>query len=207
MPATSNLNSRNMVESSLGIKISKDFGKYVGVPIITDARDKKAFDYLIEKVREKLAGWKAKTLSMAGRCTLISSVSVAMPTHVMQCCLLPSKTCAELDRINRNFLWGDTSTKKKLHLIKWDSISRPKDEGGLGIKRSRCRNKALLAKRLWAFRLGSIETWAVTLRNKYSPTRSRSCRKSIPWKSLQQATSICDAGMGHLIQNGHTIKF
>jgi hypothetical protein len=119
----------------------------------------------------------------------------------------PSKTCAELDKLNRNFLWGDTSAKKKLHLIKWDSISRPKEEGGLGIKRSRCRNKALLAKRLWEFRLGSVENWAVALRNKYSPTRSTLCRKSISWKSLQQATPICDKGMGHLIQNGRTIKF
>jgi hypothetical protein len=80
-----------MVKSELGIKISKDFGKYLGVPIITDARDKKAFEFLIEKVRDKLAGWKAKTLSMAGRCTLINSVSSAIPTHVMQCCLLHPK--------------------------------------------------------------------------------------------------------------------
>ncbi|GMY29704.1 putative RNA-directed DNA polymerase [Fagus crenata] len=137
-----------MVKSELGIKVSNNFGKYLGVPIIADARDKKAFEFLIEKVRDKLAGWKAKTLSMAGRCTLINSVSSAIPTHVMQCCLLPSKTCVELDKLNRNFLWGDSSAKKKLHLIKWDSVSRPKEEGGLGIKRSRCRNKALLAKRL-----------------------------------------------------------
>jgi hypothetical protein len=207
MPATTSPSNIAMVKSELGIKVSNNFGKYLGVPIITDARDKKAFEFIIEKVRDKLAGWKAKTLSMAGRCTLINSVSSAIPTHVMQCCLLPSKTCAELDKLNRSFLWGDSSAKKKLHLIKWDSVSRPKEEGGLGIKRSRCRNKALLAKRLWDFRLGSVENWAVALRNKYSPTRSRVCRKSISWKSLQQATPICDKGMGHLIQNGRTIKF
>jgi hypothetical protein len=91
MPANTNPSCKIMVENELGFKISKDFGKYLGVPIITDARDKKAFEYLIEKVREKLAGWKAKTLSMAGRCTLINSVSSAIPTHVMQCCLLPLK--------------------------------------------------------------------------------------------------------------------
>uniref|UniRef100_A0A2N9F7H7 Reverse transcriptase domain-containing protein n=1 Tax=Fagus sylvatica TaxID=28930 RepID=A0A2N9F7H7_FAGSY len=207
MPATTSPSNIAMVKSELGIKVSNNFGKYLGVPIITDARDKKAFEFIIEKVRDKLAGWKAKTLSMAGRCTLINSVSSAIPTHVMQCCLIPSKTCAELDKLNRNFLWGDSSAKKKLHLIKWDSVSRPKEEGGLGIKRSRCRNKVLLAKRLWDFCLGSVENWAVALRNKYSPTRSRVCRKSISWKSLQQATPICDKGMGHLIQNGRTIKF
>uniref|UniRef100_A0A2N9IHI9 Reverse transcriptase domain-containing protein n=1 Tax=Fagus sylvatica TaxID=28930 RepID=A0A2N9IHI9_FAGSY len=207
MHASTNPSRIAMVESELGFKISKEFGKYLGVPIITDARDKHAFDYLIEKVRDKLAGWKAKTLSMAGRCTLINSVSSAIPTHVMQCCLLPPKVCANLDKLNRNFLWGDTSAKKKIHLMKWDLISRPKDEGGLGIKRSRCRNKALLAKRMWALRLGSEDVWALSLRNKYPPTRSRFCQKSITWKSLKQANHICDKGMGHLIQNGRTIKF
>jgi hypothetical protein len=26
------------------------------------------------------------------------------------------------------FLWGDTIERKKLHLIKWETVSRPKDE-------------------------------------------------------------------------------
>ena len=79
---------------------------YLGVPIVVDGRDKHAFDFLIENIQAKLAGWKARTLSLAGRCTLINSVTLAIPTHVMQCCLLPNPICKKLDKLNRDFLLG-----------------------------------------------------------------------------------------------------
>ena len=53
---------------------------------------------------------------MADRFTLINSVTTAIPTHIMQCTLLPTKICKEIDKLNRNFLWGDFDSKKKLHL-------------------------------------------------------------------------------------------
>jgi hypothetical protein len=142
------------LESELGLKISNSFGKYLGVPIIVDRRDKRAFDFIIEKIRGKLAGWKARTLSLAGRCTLIQSITTAIPTHIMQCTMLPGKICNELDKLNRNFLWGDTLEKKKIHLLKWDTVTRPKVEGGLGIINCKCHNKALLAKRAWSLSFG-----------------------------------------------------
>ena len=122
------------LEEELGLKISNSFSKYLEVPIIVDGRDKTAFDFVIDRVKDKLVGWKARTLSLAGHCTFIQAVTTAIPTHIMQCAMLPGKVCKELDKMNRNFLWGDSIEKKKLHLINWETVSRPKDEGGLGIK-------------------------------------------------------------------------
>uniref|UniRef100_A0A2N9F2I1 Reverse transcriptase domain-containing protein n=1 Tax=Fagus sylvatica TaxID=28930 RepID=A0A2N9F2I1_FAGSY len=79
------------LESELGLKISNSFGKYLGVPILVDSWDKKAFDFILEKMRDKLAGWKVRTLSLARRCTLIQAVTTAIPTHIMQCTMLPRK--------------------------------------------------------------------------------------------------------------------
>lgn len=67
------------------------------------------------------------------RLTLINSVTIAIPTHLMQCNLLPPKICKEIDRLTRNFLWGDSIQKKKIHLKNWDLVDRPKFLGGLGI--------------------------------------------------------------------------
>jgi hypothetical protein len=72
------------LESKLGLKISKSFGKYLGVPILVDGRDKRAFDFILDKIRDRLAGWKAQTVSLDGRCTLIQSVTTTIPTHIMQ---------------------------------------------------------------------------------------------------------------------------
>ena len=115
----------NFIEIELGIRRSMDFGKYLGVPITTDGWNKRAFDFILDKVCARLSGWKVKSLSLAGCMTLITSVTSSVPTHLMQCTLLPSRICNELDRLNRNFLWGDLSTKKKLHAIKWDVVTKP----------------------------------------------------------------------------------
>jgi hypothetical protein len=112
-----------------------------------------------------------------------------------------------MDQINRNFLWGDIVSQKKIHLLNWDTISRPKEEGGLGIKKSKCRNIALLAKRTWTLRLGSNEVWIDIFRCKYNYNRSIPQRKSIIFRSLCMANMVCDKGKGWLIRNDHSINF
>ena len=64
---------------------------------------------------------------------LIKSIMVVIPNHVMQGVALLNHLCEKLDKINRDFLWGSSTEKKKLHLVGWSKIIRPKDEGGLGI--------------------------------------------------------------------------
>jgi hypothetical protein len=206
LPSRSNISRAPLLERELGFKISRSFGKYLGVPIITDGRNKQVYDFLVEKVRTKLAGWKARTLSMAGRCTLINSITSAIPTHVMQCCLLPTSISKELDKLNRSFLWGDTVEKKKVHFLNWKTITQAKEDGGLGIKRSKSRNLALLASRAWKLQFSTSEEWAKLFKSKYPDVRSPHCRKSIVHKGLCMATKICDRGKGWLIQNGLSIK-
>ena len=62
---------------------------------------------------------------------------------------LPSHACEKLDKVNRDFLWGSSTEKRKLHLVGWSKIIRPKDEGGLNIQAVRAKNIALLAKVNW----------------------------------------------------------
>ena len=64
----------------------------------------------------------------------------------MQGVALPSHICDKLDEVNRDFLWGSTSEKRKLHLIGWSKIVRPKEDGGLEIQAAKAKNLALLAK-------------------------------------------------------------
>ena len=63
----------------------------------------------------------------------MKSMMSAIPNHVMQGAALPNHLCDKLDKINRNFLWGSTNEKRKMHLVGWEKIIRPKEEGGLGI--------------------------------------------------------------------------
>lgn len=69
----------------------------------------------------------------------------------MQCVALPSKILQGIDRLSRNFLWGSSESKKKLHLIGWNKITKPKEEGGLGIQAAKPKNTTLLAKLNWRY--------------------------------------------------------
>jgi hypothetical protein len=74
---------------------------------------KRAFQGIIDKVKCRIEGWRAKTLSQAGRLTLIKLVAVALPSYAMSTFLLPTSFSSELDRIFKKFWWGFPALKKK----------------------------------------------------------------------------------------------
>ena len=47
-------------------------------------------------------------------------------------------------RLQRRFLWGGGADQNKIVWIKWETVCRSKEEGGLGIKDIRNFNLALL---------------------------------------------------------------
>jgi len=51
----------------------------------------------------------------------------------MQEVALPVKVCNNLNKLNRNFLWGSLEELKTIHLIGWSKFVKPKGEGGLGV--------------------------------------------------------------------------
>jgi hypothetical protein len=122
---------------------------------------------LIEKVALKLSGWKAQLLTLPGRATLIQSVSEAILAYVMQCTPLPAKVCDNLDALNRNFLWGSTVDKRKLHLVNWKKVTQPKRFRGLGLHSAKVRNTVSMAKLVWQASKDENGLWATIIRNKY----------------------------------------
>ena len=117
----------------LGIQSTRNLGKYLGFPILHQGSNGNAFNFVIERVLEKLAGWKARVLSLVGKRVLISFASTPIVEYYMQCCALPAKVCLVVDKLKRDFLWGSTQEKRKLYLVNWSTVTLPKDRRGLGI--------------------------------------------------------------------------
>lgn len=107
------------------------------------------FEELVEKISNKLQGWKTKLLTQAGRVTLINYVLQALLVYSFSCLKIPDKICTKLDSIINAFCWGYQPSVRKLHLINWDTICRPRNEGGLGIRKFKLMNQALIAKKSW----------------------------------------------------------
>ena len=79
---------------------------------------------------------------------LIKATVTSIPEYIMQCHKLPVKVCEEVNKLVRDFLWGSTVDKKKMHLVGWNKVTNPINLGGLGIFESKeCNSfgEALLA--------------------------------------------------------------
>lgn len=53
---------------------------------------------------------------------------------------LPQSRRYALNKLNRNFLWGFNADRRKIHLVKWDKVTKHKKIGGLGVRDSRMAN-------------------------------------------------------------------
>ena len=62
-----------------------------------------SFNDIKEKVGKKLAGWKEKMLSKAGKEILIKAVTQAIPTYTMSCFKIPNSFCDDFTSMIRNF--------------------------------------------------------------------------------------------------------
>ena len=56
-----------------------------------------------------------------------------------------------LEKIQRDFLWGDGNLDHKPHLVNRDTVCFSKMGGGLGVRRLDCLNRALLGKWNWRY--------------------------------------------------------
>ena len=109
--------SREEMCGVLGIHSTPNLGKYLGFPIKHPGSSSQEFNFVVERVQNKLQGWKTNLLSMAGRVVIAQSILSAIPAYVMKGCMLPTQILNNLDKVSRNFVWGSTEDHKKLHMV------------------------------------------------------------------------------------------
>ncbi|KAL6208769.1 hypothetical protein ACLB2K_019714 [Fragaria x ananassa] len=204
----------NNISRICGSPLTEDLGVYLGMPLIHSRVSASTYTSLVDKVQSRLASWKSKTLNMAGRLTLIQSVTSSIPIYAMQTAKLPSSICEKLDKLNRDFLWGDSEQKRKIHLTNWDMVCRPKCFGGLGIKKSSDMNKAMLAKVSWRIIQEDKGLWNEIYQQKYLKADSilqknydKPTNCSSTWSAIVSGAELLRKGVQWRIGNGCTAKF
>jgi hypothetical protein len=78
---------------------------YLGLPLHFKRLPKSAVSPLIQRIGNRLPGWKWNLLAYPGREVLVKSVLSAMPTHFLIICKLPRWAEKEVDWYRRSFLW------------------------------------------------------------------------------------------------------
>uniref|UniRef100_A0A803NKP6 Reverse transcriptase domain-containing protein n=1 Tax=Cannabis sativa TaxID=3483 RepID=A0A803NKP6_CANSA len=202
-------NTKNLLMEIIGMPKLNAKEKYLGNPFFFTANRRNDFQFLRQKVLNRIEGWKAKCLWQAGRTTLVSAVLQSIPTYFMATSLVPQTLCEELDKLLAKFWWiGPRSDKQRYCGLKgWGSLCQPKCCGGLGFKRFKDMNTALLAKLIWEILQKKDKLWIKALRAKYcSNLDAWSVEKhdldSRLWENLLQTRELCVAGAGFVVANG-----
>lgn len=129
--------TRDGICAVLTISKAQTFDIYLGFPQKYGDHGQPDFDFVIQRLQDKLAGWKPSLLSVAGRRILMQSVKKSIPNFVIQGSLLPIRTCKKIGQANRNFIWGSTLDKKKLHLVNYNKVTMPKEWwSGFGVSKA-----------------------------------------------------------------------
>ena len=149
----------------LGSDIGSLPATYLGLPLGNRTLDS-FWNSIIDRFNKKLSGWKGSSLSQAGKCTLVKSIFQNHPTYALRFFGIVTKHVEIMLKIQRDFLWTRAEEHKRYHLVSWDLVCLPKCYGGLGIRKIRHLNNALLAKHIWRI-FQSTRVWRDILIEKY----------------------------------------
>lgn len=133
---------------------------YLGLPI-TNKRFCKA-DLLpwIEKLGDKLPGWKASLMNLAGKVTWVRFVLTAIPIYVLIVIDMPKWFIKALNKLRRGFTWkGCEQLNGGACLVAWEKVQRPLNLGGLGILNLEYMGWALQMRWLWFAKTNANRPW------------------------------------------------
>lgn len=128
-PGSFDHNKKNILQNWTGFAIGELTLTYLGASVFKGKPNQSMFDPIKNSIVQKIEGWKARTLSIGGRLTLIKNVLNSVPIHMLVV-LRPPKIVLDIIQTNMyGFLWG--ANKHQWVAQHW--ISKDINQGGLGV--------------------------------------------------------------------------
>ncbi|XP_075660665.1 uncharacterized protein LOC142630550 [Castanea sativa] len=202
---------QEIIKDRFGAQVIKHHEKYLGLPSLVGRNKRNIFNSIKEKLSKKLAGWKEKLLPKAGKEVLIKAMAQAIPTYTMSVFKLPDSLCEDLTSMIRNFWWGQRNDERKIVWMSWEKLCALKSSGGMGFKKLKEFNLALLAKQGWRLQQSHDSLVYKVLKAKYFPTSEFSQavlgnNPSFTWRSIMFAQPLVKQGLWWRLCNGEKIR-
>ncbi|KAL4299447.1 hypothetical protein AHAS_Ahas17G0101800 [Arachis hypogaea] len=144
-----------------GFSDVESLGRYLGAIFNNKRKGKNKFKKIIDRVAGKLKGWKAKCLSLGGRITLVQSAISPSINFDMMYTSIPKGVCLEIEKMQRRFIWGEETNKRRIHNVNWEVLCKPKINGRMRLE---AMNEAFLVKLLWRLLKNEKVLWSEVLR-------------------------------------------
>lgn len=121
-----------------------------------------------QRMSTKNYHWSSKSLSHAGRKTLIQSVTSAIPTYWFATQHTSQKIFHHIDSLNSRFLWkGNNDGHRHLIPISCSRCAKNICSGGLGLCNAFLQAQSSLLYLAWLFLRYPHQLWATYLIQKY----------------------------------------
>jgi len=134
--------------------------KYLGMPLSDSRLKRDDYQPIIDSLISKFSGWKIGWIAIAGRLVLVRVVLSAIPTFQMLAIAHPKWLDKIINRIRRSFLWvGECTATGSKCLVRWSSVCRPTENGGLGIHDLAIHGHALRMRWLWQNQANPDKPW------------------------------------------------
>ncbi|PKU62408.1 Putative ribonuclease H protein [Dendrobium catenatum] len=131
---TKNQRNRDSLCQALSIFNITSKISYLGIPISFNRLKVEDFLPLMDNLHKNFTGWKENLLSFAGHLQYLKFTIQNTIAYWIRGLILPKivykffkKTCS------RFLLFGDIDCSRKLHMVSWENVCKPKVKGGLGI--------------------------------------------------------------------------
>ena len=146
--------------------------KFLGVPLISSKLSVNDCVPLVDRITSRIISWTALLLSYMGRLRLIEVVLLSIQNFWTRHFVLPKCIHKRIQQILTRFLWKGNITDVGGAKVSWLNLCLPKEEGGLGLKKSTEWNQAQILYHLWSVVTQKDSLWSNWVNN--SVLRGRS---------------------------------
>jgi hypothetical protein len=208
-PNTSDVD-RAAVKDILQITKEAMNNRYLGLPIHVGMSRSGTFNYLKDRIWQRMTGWKEKMLSKVGKEILIKAVAQAIPIYAMGYFDLTKGICDKISSMIAKFWWTQQDKDNKMHWLSWDKLTQAKEDGGLRFRDIHAFNMAMLAKQAWRLLTNPESLCARVLAAKYFPRgdvlkAKPKSNMSYTWHSILSGLNLLKKGIIWRVGDGANI--
>ena len=119
---------------------------YLGIPESLGGLKCKIFNYVRERLNDRINVLSSKFLSKGDKKTMIKSVALALPSYVIYFFKLPQDLTSKLTSAVSKYWWSSNGKDRGLHWLAWEKMCKSKPDGGVDFRCLKKYNDAMLAK-------------------------------------------------------------